>query len=111
MKTTAKQKYPNAHGPPAFHPRTLTVSFPENSQVWITPKNAMAAAKNRPTKSWQARLTADADEATARFVASLQPYGPTGEVFLGSKLYVEEIGIRARLRRFVPRFLSGRVGL
>jgi hypothetical protein len=33
MKTTAKQKQPNAHGPPAFQPTTLIVSFPENSYV------------------------------------------------------------------------------
>jgi NAD(P)-dependent dehydrogenase (short-subunit alcohol dehydrogenase family) len=42
----------------------------------------------------------------ARFVASLPPHGPNGESFVGSRLHVEETGIRARLRRWVSSGIS-----
>jgi len=45
--------------------------------------------------------------AHARAVASLPSGGPTGATFVRSELYVEEVGIRARLRRIASK-LSGR---
>jgi NAD(P)-dependent dehydrogenase (short-subunit alcohol dehydrogenase family) len=38
-----------------------------------------------------------------RFVASLPAGGPTGEMFVRSELFVEEEGVRARLRRWFSR--------
>jgi NAD(P)-dependent dehydrogenase (short-subunit alcohol dehydrogenase family) len=49
--------------------------------------------------------------AHARFVASLPPHGPTGASFVRSRLYVEETGVRARLRRWVSRLASGQLGI
>lgn len=43
----------------------------------------------------------------ARFVASLPSGGPTGETFLRSELFVEYVGLRAKLRRILGK-LTGR---
>jgi len=45
----------------------------------------------------------------ARFVASLPRNGPTGKTFLQSALYVEDHGLRARLKRFIGRVSGGLV--
>jgi NAD(P)-dependent dehydrogenase (short-subunit alcohol dehydrogenase family) len=42
----------------------------------------------------------------ASFVAALPAGGPHGESFLGSELYVEETGLRARVRRAIGRILG-----
>lgn len=34
----------------------------------------------------------------ARFLSTLEKYGPTGQTFVGSTLYREEVGLRAKLR-------------
>lgn len=47
--------------------------------------------------------------AHARFVASLPPNGPTGTTFLRSALYVENHGLRARVRRLIAGLSLGRV--
>lgn len=44
----------------------------------------------------------------ACFVASLPRNGPTGQTFLRSGLYIEDHGIRARLKRFVAKISGGR---
>ena len=46
----------------------------------------------------------------ARFVASLPRSGPTGMTFLQSTFYVENRGLRARLRRFIGRVSRRTVG-
>ncbi|MGH9889355.1 MAG: SDR family NAD(P)-dependent oxidoreductase [bacterium] len=43
----------------------------------------------------------------ARFVASLPSGGPTGETFIRSELFVEYVGMRAKLRRILGK-LTGR---
>ena len=45
----------------------------------------------------------------ARFVANLPAHGPTGETFVRSELFVEDAGLRARLRRFLSRLSGGRI--
>jgi len=47
--------------------------------------------------------------AHARFVASLPPNGPTGRTFLRSALYIENHGLRARVRRVIARLSLGLV--
>ncbi len=47
--------------------------------------------------------------AHVRFVASLPRNGPTGRTFLQSALYIENHGLRARLRRLAARFSLGLV--
>ena len=47
--------------------------------------------------------------AHARFVASLPPNGPTGRTFLRSALYIENHGLRARVRRLIARLSLGLV--
>jgi hypothetical protein len=45
----------------------------------------------------------------ARFVAGLPRNGPTGKTYLRSELYIEDHGLRARLRRFIGRVSGGLV--
>lgn len=45
--------------------------------------------------------------AHVRFVASLPPNGPTGRTFLQSTLYIEDHGMRARVRRLISRLTRG----
>jgi len=45
----------------------------------------------------------------ARFVAGLPALGPTGETFVRSELFVEDVGLRARFRRFLSRVSAGLV--
>ena len=45
-----------------------------------------------------------------RTVASLPPGGPTGEIFLHSEVFVEETGLRARLKGLASRLTGGRLG-
>jgi len=40
-----------------------------------------------------------------RFVASLPRNGPTGKTYVQSALYIEDYGLRARLKRFIARAL------
>lgn len=44
-----------------------------------------------------------------RFVASLPRNGPTGRAFVQSTLYVEDYGLRARLKRFLAKVSRGLV--
>jgi len=61
------------------------------------------------------RMSADGENPAdvyqhAHFVASLPRGGPTGRTFVQSKLYIEDHGLRARLKRFSAR-IAGRTGL
>jgi NAD(P)-dependent dehydrogenase (short-subunit alcohol dehydrogenase family) len=47
----------------------------------------------------------------ARFVASLPRNGPTGKTYLQSALYIENYGLRARLKRFIGRVSGGLVSV
>ncbi len=55
----------------------------------------------------------DPDEAYAhaRTVASLPSGGPHGQMFLHSEVFVEEVGVRARLKRVARRLTGGRIRL
>lgn len=52
----------------------------------------------------------DAAYPHARSVASLPAGGPHGEIFMHSEIFVEEAGLRARLKRLASRLSGGRIG-
>ena len=60
------------------------------------------------------RMSSDGEDpknvyAHARLLASLPPNGPTGRTFLRSAIYIENHGLRARVRRLIARLSLGLV--